>query len=105
MGRVGAMAIRRLLALTGILLLAGWTGVGAQEVLPRPQAPFPGFQGRIVEESSAPQFVPAVRPPKGAPNVLLILTDDVGFSAGSTWGGPIPTLTQDALARDGLRYT
>jgi len=47
------------------------------------------------------------RPPKaprGAPNVLLIMTDDVGFGASSTFGGPIPTPTLDALARTGLRY-
>jgi arylsulfatase len=42
--------------------------------------------------------------PSGAPNVLLIMTDDVGFGAASTFGGPIPTPTFDALARAGLRY-
>ncbi|RJG11622.1 arylsulfatase [Massilia cavernae] len=43
-------------------------------------------------------------PPKGAPNILLIMTDDVGFGATSTFGGPIPTPTFDALADRGLRY-
>ncbi len=42
--------------------------------------------------------------PAGAPNVLLIMTDDVGFGAASTFGGPVPTPTFDALARVGLRY-
>ena len=42
--------------------------------------------------------------PKGAPNVLLIMTDDVGFAASSTFGGPVPTPTFDALAANGLRY-
>ncbi len=42
--------------------------------------------------------------PKGAPNVLLIMTDDVGFGASSTFGGPIPTPTFDHLAAAGLRY-
>jgi arylsulfatase len=42
--------------------------------------------------------------PAGAPNVLLIMTDDVGFAATSTFGGPIPTPTFDALAQAGLRY-
>jgi arylsulfatase A-like enzyme len=46
-----------------------------------------------------PPEVPAV-----APNVLLIMTDDVGFGASSTFGGPTPTPTFDALAADGLRY-
>lgn len=43
--------------------------------------------------------------PKGAPNVLLVLTDDVGYSASSTFGGAVPTPTLDGLARTGLRYT
>lgn len=43
--------------------------------------------------------------PKGAPNILLILTDDVGFGASTTFGGPIPTPTMDRLAAHGLRYT
>jgi arylsulfatase len=42
--------------------------------------------------------------PAGAPNVLLIMTDDVGFGASSTFGGPVATPTFDALAADGLRY-
>lgn len=42
--------------------------------------------------------------PKGAPNVLLIMTDDVGFSATSTFGGEIPTPAFDQLAQNGLRY-
>jgi arylsulfatase len=46
----------------------------------------------------------APRAPAGAPNVLLIITDDVGFGASSTFGGPVPTPTFDALAADGLRY-
>jgi arylsulfatase A-like enzyme len=46
----------------------------------------------------------APQAPAGAPNVLLIMTDDVGFGASSTFGGPTPTPTFDALAADGLRY-
>jgi arylsulfatase len=42
--------------------------------------------------------------PAGAPNVLLVMTDDVGFGASSTFGGPIPTPTYDELAKEGLRY-
>ena len=42
--------------------------------------------------------------PKGAPNVLLVLTDDVGFGASSTFGGAIPTPNLDRLAANGLRY-
>ena len=46
-----------------------------------------------------------VVPPKGAPNILLIMTDDVGFAAPSTFGGVIPTPTLDRIANAGLRYT
>jgi len=49
-------------------------------------------------------FPPPVMAPQGAPNVLLILTDDVGFGSASTFGGPIPTPNFDALAERGLRY-
>jgi arylsulfatase A-like enzyme len=45
-----------------------------------------------------------VKPRAGAPNVLLVLTDDVGFGASSTFGGPIPTPTLDQLAHNGLRF-
>jgi arylsulfatase len=45
-----------------------------------------------------------VKAPRGAPNVVIVLVDDLGFGAPSTFGGPIPTPTMDALARDGLRY-
>jgi arylsulfatase A-like enzyme len=44
-------------------------------------------------------------PPKGAPNVLLIMTDDTGFGVSSTFGGVIPTTNLDWIAANGLRYT
>ena len=64
----------------------------AQEVLPYPPQPFKGKIGRTAAEST-PDFPKPITAPKGAPNVLLILTDDVGFGASSTFGGPIPTPT------------
>src|SRR5450755_106642 len=76
----------------------------AQEVLPQPPAPFKGKIGRTVKDST-PDFPKGVEAPKGAPNILVILTDDVGFGASSTFGGPIPTPTMDRLAKNGLRYT
>lgn len=42
--------------------------------------------------------------PKGAPNIVIVLLDDVGFGASSTFGGPVATPALDALAREGLRY-
>jgi arylsulfatase A-like enzyme len=45
-----------------------------------------------------------LRPPKGAPNVLIILLDDVGFAASSAFGGPINTPTAERLAAGGLKF-
>ena len=53
---------------------------------------------------SKPWWAPRVVPPKGAPNVLLIITDDAGFGVPSTFGGVIPTPTMDRIAKEGLRY-
>jgi hypothetical protein len=54
-------------------------------------------------ETRFPLITP-LRPPAGAPNVLLILLDDVGFGASSVFGGPCRTPTAERLAADGLRY-
>ena len=54
---------------------------------------------------SKPYWPARVVPPKGAPNILLIMTDDVGFGAPSTFGGVIPTPALDRIAANGLRYT
>jgi len=72
--------------------------------LPGPPQPF-GGQINPNADSSTPFWPALVTPPKGAPNVLLIMTDDVGFAAPSTFGGVIPTPTMDRIARMGLRYT
>ena len=73
-------------------------------VLPRPVPPYQGTLGPTPAESSRPKYAPAVGAPKGAPNVLLIMTDDVGFGTYSAFGGPVPTPTFDDLAAHGLRY-
>lgn len=75
------------------------------DVLPRPEpAPRSDF-GRNPGPHDQPQWPPTPRAPDGAPNILLILTDDIGYGATSTFGGPIPVPTLDALAASGLRYT
>jgi len=70
-------------------------------------APDPKFGGVIEEKASEskPWWPPRVVPPKGAPNVLLIMTDDAGFGAPGTFGGVVPTPALDRIAKDGLRYT
>jgi arylsulfatase A-like enzyme len=69
-------------------------------------APDPTFGGVIRQDAlqSKPWWPPRVVPPKGAPNVLLIITDDAGFGIPSTFGGVIPTPTMDRIAAEGLRY-
>ena len=68
--------------------------------LPPPAPPFGGVIKEKASEST-PWWPPRVVPPKGAPNVLLIMTDDVGFGAPGTFGGVIPTPVMDRLADDG----
>ena len=74
------------------------------EQLPPPP---PKFHGKIERNAaqSKPYWPPRVKPRKGAPNILLIMTDDVGFAAPSTFGGVIPTPNLDRIANEGLRYT
>lgn len=54
--------------------------------------------------AETPPTVPQTHAPAGAPNVVVVLLDDVGFAATSTFGGPAATPTLDALAAGGLRY-
>jgi arylsulfatase len=82
---------------------------GATTTIPGKQLPPPAakFGGVIKQKASEskPWWAPRVVPPKGAPNVLLIMTDDQGFGAPSTFGGVIPTPAMDRIAQSGLRYT
>jgi arylsulfatase A-like enzyme len=71
--------------------------------LPLPESKFRGKVGKTYLESEADwPRVPA--PPEGAPNVVIILLDDVGFGQVSSFGGPVPTPALDKLAARGLRY-
>ena len=98
----------RLLASTLSLAAALVTPAMAQDadrtVLPMPD---PAFKGKIGEtyKGSTPDYPQPIRAPEGAPNVLLILLDDVGFGMTSTFGGPVPTPNLDKLAKTGLSYT
>jgi arylsulfatase A-like enzyme len=70
--------------------------------------PLPPKFGGVIKESakdSTPWWAPRVVPPKGAPNVLLIMTDDQGYGVSSAFGGVIPTPAIDRIAEAGLRYT
>ncbi|MGC1887242.1 MAG: sulfatase-like hydrolase/transferase, partial [Stellaceae bacterium] len=79
-------------------------GVGMDRtVLPIPQptySPITTFDAR--NATPPPRF--EVKAPDGAPNVLIILLDDMGFGQSSAFGGPVNMPTLDALAKQGLRY-
>jgi Sulfatase len=70
-------------------------------------APAPPFGGIIKPNAldSKPWWPPRIAPAKGAPNVLLIMTDDQGYGVAGTFGGVIPTPALDRIAKAGLRYT
>ena len=72
--------------------------------IPPPPTKFGGVLKEDAKDSK-PYWPPTVVPPKGAPNVLLIMTDDQGYGTYSTFGGVIPTPAMDRLAKTGLRYT
>ena len=72
--------------------------------LPAPPQKFQGVIGQTAQQSK-PYWPARIVPPKGAPNVLLIMTDDAGYGVPSTFGGVIPTPALDRIAQSGLRYT
>ena len=72
--------------------------------LPAEAPPFGGVINLDAQQST-PWWPPEIVPPKGAPNVLLIMTDDAGYGVSGTFGGVIPTPVLDELAAEGLRYT
>ncbi len=75
-----------------------------RSTLPVPLAPFEGTIGETYQDSD-PDWQEPITAPDGAPNVIVILLDDVGFGQTSTFGGLIPTPALDQLASEGLRYT
>ena len=104
---VSPSALAAVVSLTGYLAAVGappQADVPASGiVLPRPPAPFRGTINLRAKESK-PDFPQPIQAPKGAPNVLIVLLDDVGFGAASTFGGPCHTPTLQRLADCGLRY-
>ena len=87
-----------------LLLVVGSSGApAAQEVLPRPEPAFKGQIGATYKELT-PDFPKPLTAPAGAPNVLIVILDDVGFGHAGTFGGAAATPTMDRLAAAGLRY-
>jgi hypothetical protein len=116
-----SLGLLQLGAVLPMFLLASVVPITAQQVTGEQGAPSattsldgkqlppppPKFGGVIKESAkdSKPWWPPRVLPPKGAPNVLLIMTDDQGYGLSGTFGGVIPTPAMDRIANAGLRYT
>ena len=103
-----AVAAARIAA-TLILAATPWAAIGQTDVkLDRSVLPVAEPQRPVVTEIDArklkmpPRF--AVKAPKGAPNVVIVLIDDMGFGVPSSFGGPVGMPTLDKLAEGGLRY-
>ena len=95
-------------ASAGAMLMSGIGAVVAQAEPDRTILPLQEPQRPLYKELDArnakmpPHF--GVKAPAGAPNVVIILIDDLGFGGTSTYGGPITTPTMERLAQNGLRY-
>jgi arylsulfatase A-like enzyme len=90
----------RSMVLTGVLLLSGYTVFAQHD----PEPVYKGKIGKTLDQTT--EWYPEKKQaPKGSPNVIWLLLDDVGFGASSTFGGLISTPTFDSLANAGLRYT
>ena len=89
-----------------LAVLAGalFTNIARGQNYTQQQQPFKGVEGKTFANSKE-SWVTNPKAPKGAPNVVWIILDDVGFGASSTFGGLIATPNFDTLARQGLRYT
>lgn len=95
------------LMLTAAAAALGLTATASAEPirtdLPMPPAPFNGAIGETVAQSHPGSEEP-MRAPAGAPNLFVMMGDDVGFSMSSAFGGPVPTPNMDRLAAAGQRY-
>src|SRR5260221_2383150 len=93
-----------------LVIGTGTVPASAQQI-DRTQLPIPDTQykypGKIPLDARDAKFPPIklLRPPEGTPNVMVILLDDIGFGAPSTFGGGVNMPTLDALPKEGLRYT
>ena len=93
-------------ACLAVMAWAGCVDANAQavrDVLPIPPAPFTGtIAENVLDSTPSPQR--PVRAPDGAPNVVLFMSDDVGFAMSSAFGGPVPTPNFERVAAQGQRY-
>lgn len=80
------------------------SNINAQEKLPKPPQAFKGKIGKTYKDAKE-DYPQEIQAPDKAPNIVVIMLDDVGFGQTGTYGGPIPTPYIDKLANNGLSYT
>ena len=86
--------------------MADETDKNQRSILPIPDRPHVGVTTYDAKDPNTKfSRIEPLRPPKGAPNVLIVLLDDAGFGSSSAFGGPCHTPTAERLANDGLRYS
>jgi arylsulfatase len=94
-----------LFLLSSMLFATSGLTASAPDNLPKPYPKFKGKIGETYHDSTADPGMFAVnKAPEGAPNILLVMIDDAGFGATSTFGGPCNTPVLDKLAAEGLRF-
>ena len=94
-----------ILLITVIAIIFFFTGMtAAQDSLPFPEPPSASVTGKTLKDSKHQWRKTPNRLPKDAPNIVIFMTDDAGFSNPSTFGGPIHTPTLDRLAKSGISY-
>ena len=99
------MKPNQLLFLLSLALGAVFSGTaGAQEILPFPPAPSGSTPGLTIQDSTYKKRIEPKRLAEGAPNILIILMDDVGPATPSTYGGEINTPTLDRVAKMGVSF-
>src|SRR5210317_1879323 len=76
---------------------------GKTNSIPYPKAEWKGTQGKTLADSK-PDFIGQPEAPEGAPNVLVIMLDDAGYSNATYFGGVMKTPTLDRLGDEGIRY-
>lgn len=103
MKRSSAGAVTAALLAAGVLASVSEGASLDRTVLPVPEPKVPPITALDVRQATAPPRF-EVKAPKGAPNVVLVLVDDMGFGQPSTFGGGIAMPTLDRLAKQGLRY-
>lgn len=88
-----------------IISVSSAIALRASSYIIKQSVPAQVYAGPDESASSAPVWPQSPIAPRNAPNVLLIMTDDIGFGASSTFGGPVATPAMEMLAKTGLRYT